>query len=141
MKYYEVQEWEAHVRSVLSFFGLKEEHIDNMIKDDIYLESMKKGDEEMESGMGQPNAATPKKVFECIVEDLTGNVQLASRISMKSTNLINKILGIMPELDKEKEEKAVPPDALTNVLREINGVLNMKLQEIEQNLERLENAW
>lgn len=42
MKIYEVQGWEASVRSFLAGFDVREDIIDDMIRDDIYLEAMKK---------------------------------------------------------------------------------------------------
>jgi len=41
IRYHEVQEYEAYVRSVLSYFRTKEEVIDSLIRDDIYLNYMK----------------------------------------------------------------------------------------------------
>ncbi|KKL05008.1 hypothetical protein LCGC14_2610350 [marine sediment metagenome] len=41
MKYYEIQEYEACVRSILSYWEVKEEAIDDLIKDDVYLNEMK----------------------------------------------------------------------------------------------------
>ena len=40
MKHYEIQEFEAKVRSILSHWGMKDEAIDVAIKDDVYLNFM-----------------------------------------------------------------------------------------------------
>ena len=144
MKHYEIQEFEAKVRSILSHWGMKDEAIDVAIEHDVYLNLM---EEEMEMGAAtRPEAKGTQepKVFESLVKSLTTSTELASTLRTRTASLVSALIESPPIIDKDAKEsieKVVSSTILVNVLREISVNLNKSLAEISNNLDKLDNAW
>ena len=152
---YEIQEFEAWVRSTLVWFGVREDAIDGLIKDDVYIQHMKKMEartvslfehafrrNDMPVELSVPEPAKAPKVFELLVRQLTSASVLAEQLSGKSTGLVSLFIDKhQKEIEKKTEEKAVQSPVLAHALQEIVSDLNQSLLEIANNLEKLENAW
>lgn len=148
MKEYEIQEWEAEIRSILAGFGAKEEVIDSLIKDDIYLGAMQKHiiinkEDNMEGpAEARGTAAVPPKKFESIVNRLRSKVDMARQLRNRSASLVSTLIGSPPILSKDDKEKVeMPTTMLASVLERIEQDLEENLEQISENLDKLENAW
>lgn len=94
--------------------------------------------------MGAPGAeksAVPPKVFESIISRLKSKVEITKQLNRRSAALVSTFIGSPPILSKEDQEKAEPSVMLTEVLEMIENELGENLDDISQNLDRLEGAW
>lgn len=170
-----ILDFECLVRSVLSYWGTKDEAIDSLIKDDVYLNAMKekemttleewtdkqarfileqkrqvmeataenllehafRGDNMCDSATAEPAL----KDFAVIVKTLTQCKEVASQLSTRSRNLVSAFTGISKPPEEETEKLKVDSVVLVHVLRDIEGDLSRSLNEISDNLDKLENAW
>ncbi len=145
MKYYEIQEFEAAVRSILAFppFDLKEDFIDALIEDDVYLNEMKRRNDMnmMNTGAQSAEATEQTKAFESITKTLTKCKEIASHLSTRSEKLVSSFTGINEPPKEEPEKQKVDSVVLIHVLQDIEKELCQSLSEISDNLDKLEKAW
>ena len=140
-----VREFEAWVRATLIWFGVRKELIDDLIKDDIYIQHMReqatKGDDM--NGAEAKGSAAELKEFQSIVKSLTACKEVASDLNIRSAKIVSSLAGLSePQREKEQAEKLkVDSVVLVHVLRDIGNELGRSLSEISSNLEKLEQVW
>jgi len=86
----------------------------------------------------------PPKKFEALVNRLKLKVDMARQLKNRSTSLVSTFIGSPPILAKDSKEKTaetMPTTMLADVLEEIDIDLGENLEEISQNLDKLENTW
>ena len=152
---HEIQEFEAWVRSTLVWFGVREDLIDGLIKDDVYIQHMKEMEARAElllehafrrndmDGQGQGGQVPGKapKAFATIVDNLTACSCKAATLSKRSSGLVSLIIGeSKPQIEKDCEETK-PSVVLIKVLSDTIIKISKNLNEISNNLEKLEKAW
>ena len=139
---HEIQEFEACIRSVLiEFFDVKEDVVDALLKDDVYLNEMKRRNN-MPGELAAPDSAAPQKAFESITKTLTKCKEISKQLSVRSEKLVRSLIGMgEPSKDSAEKLKKVDSVVLIHVLQDIEVELCRNLSEISDDLEKLENAW
>ena len=139
---HEIQEFEACIRSVLiEFFNVKEDMVDTLLKDDVYLNEMKRRNN-MPGELAAPDSAAPQKAFESITKTLTKCEEISKQLSIRSGKLVSSFTGMEePQKEVTNELKRIDSLVLLRVLSDIEAELCRNLSEISDNLEKLENAW
>ena len=112
------------------------------IKANEELLNLFKGDN-MTGGLGGQAGATEAKLkdFEVVVKTLTDCKEIASSINERSRKLVSTLTGQSKPQKDEKEKKHIDSVVLVHVLRDIENDLGKSLNEISNNLEKLEEAW
>ena len=141
---HEIQEFEACIRSVLiEFFDVKEDVVDALLKDDVYLNEMKRRNDmdTIQAGAAE-TAEAPQKAFKSITKTLTKCKEISKQLSVRSGELVRSLTGMEePSKDSAEKLKKVDSVVLIHVLQDIEVELCQNLSEISDNLEKLEKAW
>ena len=81
------------------------------------------------------------KAFATIVDNLTGCLHTAAALSKRSSGLVSLITGeSKPQIEKDCEETK-PSVVLVEVLSDTIIKISKNLNEVSDNLEKLENTW
>ena len=82
------------------------------------------------------------KAFDLAIKGFTRCAETAIQLNSRSAKLASLYTGICePQKDKEEEKEKRDSAVLVHVLRDIEDKLRRNLDEISNNLEKLEKAW
>ena len=90
---------------------------------------------------GIPGATKAPKAFATIVDNLTACSHKAATLGKRSSGLVSLVTGEgKPQIEKDCEDRQ-PSVVLVEVLSDIILNIDKNLNEVSDNLEKLENVW